>query len=68
MAHAWEAEAGEVVAWSYELATLINQTTGERSGWRGYIQASRPHVPADAIRKLRPLYAGAEVDYAQRTG
>lgn len=59
MAHAWESEAGEVVAWLFELASYRNKTTGEYEGWREKIQSSRPYVPAGSVRNLRPLYAGA---------
>lgn len=53
----------EPSAYIFELATLKDKSTDEYSGWKEYIQVSKPHVPTKAIRNLRPLFAGEIIDY-----
>jgi len=51
-----EAEAGEPVAWSYELATHKN-LDGQYCEWVKRLTDYEPNVPESSIRNKRPLYA-----------
>ena len=59
-----EAEAGEPVAWSYELATHKN-LDGQYCEWVKRLSDHEPNVPEGSIRNKRPLYA-APVSLASR--
>lgn len=48
---------GEIIAWSYELATQRDNETGEYLGWSRRLSWDKPNTPEGSMRNLRALAA-----------